>query len=191
MTAINIVYRALRLIGVLESGETPEANVANDALYVLNCIIKSLNNEGLIAYSTVNDIFSLVAGTGYYTIGSGGTFDTTRPQEIISAFIRDDSDYDHNLKLIGRKEYDRLYYKDASTNIPTQLYYNPTYPLGYIYLWPIPAEAYTIGITQNVQLTEFASLAATASVRARSIFCLKLSFSCSSCNSAMLLFISA
>jgi hypothetical protein len=164
MTASNIVYRALRLIGVLESGETPDANIASDALYVLNRIIESLNNEGLIAYNTVNDTFSLVASTSLYTIGSGGTYDTTRPQEIISAFIRNDSNYDYPLTIIGRKEYDNLHYKASESDVPSKLYYNPTYPLGYIYLWPSPAGAYTIGITQRVQLTEFSSLADTVTL---------------------------
>lgn len=164
MTASDIVYRALRLIGVYEAGETPDANIGSSALYALNRIIESLNNEGLIAYNTVNSTHTLVADTGSYTIGSGGTYDTTRPIEIISAFIRDDNSYDYPLHIIGRKDYDKIYDKTITAYIPTKLYYNPTYSLGYIYLWPVPAAAYTLGITQKVQLTEFASLSATASL---------------------------
>lgn len=74
-TALDIIKGALRRINELASGETPDPNMANDALSVLTDLMDSLSNEHLACYSRVENVFNLQSGKNIYTVGNpvGGT----------------------------------------------------------------------------------------------------------------------
>src|SRR5262249_58931003 len=82
MTAIDLITSALRLIGVTASGEQPTGEEASDALVILNQMIDSWNAERLNVFTITISNFSLTPGTQVYTLGSGGTFNATRPAAI-------------------------------------------------------------------------------------------------------------
>ncbi|MCP3709730.1 hypothetical protein M3I54_22565 [Paraburkholderia sp. CNPSo 3274] len=75
-TALDIIKGALKRINELAAGETPDDDMAMDALYVLNDLLDSLSNEHLACYNRVENIFNLVSGQNIYTVGNpvGGTF---------------------------------------------------------------------------------------------------------------------
>jgi hypothetical protein len=50
-TAGDQINRALRLLGVLAEGETPSADMSNDALTALNQMIDSWNTERLSVFA--------------------------------------------------------------------------------------------------------------------------------------------
>ena len=79
MTAREMIARSLRLIGVLAAGEVPSADEASDALTTLNEMISEWSNQRLFLFSITEESFTLTANVGQYTMGSGATFDTTRP----------------------------------------------------------------------------------------------------------------
>ena len=66
---IEIVSRALKDIGALESGETPSPDASQDALDMLNDLIDQWSNENMMVYNTTEIIFPLIAGQIQYTIG--------------------------------------------------------------------------------------------------------------------------
>lgn len=78
-TALDLITGALRNINALESGETPTAQDANDALQVLNDLLESWTIEKLLIFSSTENILSWVPGKYQYTIGNpvGGTFTGT------------------------------------------------------------------------------------------------------------------
>jgi hypothetical protein len=82
---------------------------------------------------------------------------TNRPVKIEDAFIRVDSK-DYPLKIINNSEYQELYDKSETSTWPDKLHYVSSYPLGVIHLLPIPASAYTLGITQAYQFVKASSL---------------------------------
>lgn len=115
---------------------------------------------------------SLVStGAASYTVGPAGDFSTgtsansVRPARIESAFLRMQNvgvnpvDYPVEI-MASRQDYDRITLKNLST-ISSCLFYDPAFPLGSVYFWPIPpASSYTMFISVLEQLpNQFANQA--------------------------------
>ena len=66
---IDIISGALRSIGALAAGETPDPNAANDALVMLNDMLGQWSNEHMMVFSTDEVIHELTSGQYIYTIG--------------------------------------------------------------------------------------------------------------------------
>ena len=66
---IEIISRALKDIGALESGETPTPDATQDAFDMLNDLVDQWSNEDMMVYNTTEIIFPLIAGQVQYTIG--------------------------------------------------------------------------------------------------------------------------
>lgn len=155
-TANELISRALRLLGVLGQGRrTLTANESSDGLEALNSMLESMSLERLMVYQILEENFPLVAGTGSYTIGSGGVFNTTRPVKIDSAFIRDSGNNDYPLEIIDNGAYDSVALKNTSA-CPQYLYYDTQHPLAYVRLLYVPDAAYTLYINSWKQLQRFA-----------------------------------
>jgi len=69
MQPIEIISRALKDIGALESGETPTPDAAQDAFDMLNDLVDQWSNEDMMVYNTTEIIFPLISGQTQYTIG--------------------------------------------------------------------------------------------------------------------------
>lgn len=164
MTVLDLIKSSLKLIGVYGAGETPSNDDAQDAFDVLNMMIGSWNNDGLMMYQILDETFSLISGTRTYTIGASQALNTTRPTKIDSAYIRDSSNQDYGVEIIMSDEYNSVYDKIDTRGRPQKLYYNAAYPSGTIYLYPVPDAAYTLGLSQWKQLTAFTGLTQTISL---------------------------
>jgi hypothetical protein len=70
---LTIINSALRSIGALEAGETPDPDSANDALVLLNDMIAQWSNERMMIYYVTGVVFPLTPSVKDYTIGPGGT----------------------------------------------------------------------------------------------------------------------
>ena len=85
-------------------------------------------------------------------MGTAGTASTTRAKTIHNAFIRDASNYDSLVEIISENKYNAI--PDKTTRgTPYWLFYDPKYPLGYIYLYPTPDAADTAYI-ESLQLLQ-------------------------------------
>lgn len=167
-TVRDLIKGSLRLIGAISTGETPSADEQADALVALNDMLDSWSTENLIIQSKVREEFTLVSGTQSYTIGSGGTFNTSRPLKIEAATIEDQSsspNSEYNLEIINLEQWASIPIKDvAGVSIPTRLYFEDTYPLATIYLWPKPSAANKLVLYSWKPLTSFASVDTVLSV---------------------------
>ena len=65
----DIVSRALKDIGALESGETPTPDAALDAFEMLNDIIDQWSNENMMVFNVTEIICPVISGQTQYTIG--------------------------------------------------------------------------------------------------------------------------
>jgi hypothetical protein len=158
-TAHDVIRGSMRLIGAVDPGEELTADEASDGLELLNEMLESWSTERLSVYQILQENFTLVAGTASYTIGSGATFNTTRPLNILSGFIRYSS-VDYPLAILTREEYDRIALKTTSY-LPESLYYQPSVANGTIYLYGVPDYAYTLYIDSTKQLQSFTALTTT------------------------------
>ena len=161
-TVLDIINRALRLLGVTVTNETATASEAANALTALNMMLGQWNNERLMVFGYLNELFNLTPGVGVYSIGDDGDFDTVRPMKIERAFVRFTpatlTAYDFNLEIISNDRYQDIFMKAIQVTYPLYLFYNPTFPLGEIKLWPLPNSTCKIGISQWQQIAAFTAL---------------------------------
>lgn len=161
-TAIDIITRAMRSIGVLASGETPSANQANDALVSLNDLLASLANESLTIYAETTDSLTLDGSTSY-TYGTGGDINSVRPISINRCYFRNTDGSDYEVRMITAREYADIGVKDTSTDFPDVVYINTTFPLTTIYPWPLSSVG-TLYFDVNKAITAFATLQTTVTL---------------------------
>lgn len=152
-TANDIIKAAFRIAGVTVKGESPDADETQDALETLNDLLESISNDSLFVYGRTVESFSLTSGQIEYTIGSGGDFNTTRPTDIVSAYVRQ-ANTDYDLGIITDEDYAAITVKNTGGQ-PYYLNYNATYPLGTIKLYPAPAAGYTLYMVTEKPLSTF------------------------------------
>ena len=70
---INTITSALRSIGALATGETPDANTATDCFNLLNEMLDQASNDHLLVFTQQEVIHELTGGQFVYTIGAGGS----------------------------------------------------------------------------------------------------------------------
>ena len=145
MTTVNdSITRAMKALGHLGRTEVPTGQEFTDALYAYNQILESWSLNNLMSYATLERSFALVAGTQSYTIGSGGVINVTRPIDITQAFVRDANGQDFGLSVVSREVWNAIGLKTTRSEYPNTLFYDSTFPLGVIYVWPVPTAARTV-----------------------------------------------
>ena len=155
-----MIQGGLRVLGIRIPTSTQEAQ----GLTALNQMLALWSAERLMVPNVVEESFTLTAGTATYTIGSAGTFDTTRPIKIVAAVVRTSDDLDYPVAVtMSLEEYHRVTDKDTEAR-PTRLYYAPEYPLGKIHLAPNPDAADTLKLFSWKPLTSLAALATSVSL---------------------------
>lgn len=157
-TVRQLLERSLRLIGALAIGETPEAAQTQTALQVLQDLIAERAGS-LFVPIVVQEAITLVSAQASYTVGENGTPDlnTQRPEQIKDAWVRDSSNNDYPVRIIGEVDYNAIRDKTISER-PEKLWYNPTAPNGTIYTWPVAVVAESLYISSIKTLTEPTSL---------------------------------
>ena len=165
-SVLNIINRAMRLIGVAQTGESSSADEVRDALNVLNMMVGQWNNNRLLMFGYTNEVFDLTVSQGVYTIGNSATADfyTERPTKIERAFCRYNSTtpttaYDYQLEIVPNTKYQEIFVKQIATTYPLYLFYNNKFPLGEITLYPYPVQACQLGISSWAQISKFTNYA--------------------------------
>jgi len=136
-TALQIIERAYRTIGVLAAGETASADMAQDGLVYLNDVLNGLSNESLAIFFASQDVLPLT-GASSYTYGAGGDLDSPRPMTINSAFYRL-ANVDYPVTILTAEQYNDITVKNIGSSIPSGVFFNPEYPYYTIQLWPMPS----------------------------------------------------
>jgi hypothetical protein len=157
ITALNLITDAAKLLGVVFKNEALSSDEANDGLVALNDMLDEWSNDDLMTYALTLENFSLT-GASSYTIGSGGTFNTTRPINIATAVVRSGG-IDYPLQIISDEQYQTdVALKSITTPIPQYLCYDNGYPLGTIKMYSIPSSGGTLYLQSNKPLTNIAAL---------------------------------
>jgi hypothetical protein len=162
-TVQDIVTASLRLISVIATGETPEDVDLQDGREALNLMLGNWSAKRLLVPVLTEESFTLVVGTGTYTIGTGATFSTARPLRIESAFLRDSENIDTDIEIISRDKHNDRVLKTTEGR-PEDLFYEDTYPNGTIKLLYVPDEAYTLFINSWKAFTQYSALTTTISL---------------------------
>lgn len=137
MTAQQIIEAALRKLVVLPAGGTANANQLAYGLTDLNSMLIAWRKFGLTTWARSSATFSLVSGTGSYTVGSGRTVDIARPIRLLDAYVTRDGT-DIPMRQVAKSDYFGL--SDKTTEgIPSQFYYDQESSAS-LYVWPVPDE---------------------------------------------------
>ena len=166
MTVLDVITRALKLIGVQSSNEEVDSDDASDALAQLNGIIEKWNIDKLRSYAQTDITFNLVPGQNTYTIGPAADFDTDRPVRIENMFVRDTSgqNLDYNVTGISFDEYKSIRLKTIQSFWPRWFYYNPEFPQGTLQFYPTPDRAYELHITEWIKFGDYTSTGDTVAL---------------------------
>jgi len=166
-TARDICLQALKDSGIIGVGQTALAEDINDSFTALNQMLAQWRRKRfLIPYLSTISKISTAAQT--YSMGPGGDFDTgtgiSRPDKIESAYFRQktgqpNNEVDFGLTIIpSREQYNQISLKTLQT-FPNWVYYEPTFPLGTLYFWPIPqANIYEMFVSVKSTLQRFVDL---------------------------------
>jgi len=144
MTVNELVTHSLRLIGVLSAVDTASAEDADVALTALNDLVEEWNLERLMIYESVDTTKTLTSGTQSYTIGSGGDIDIVRPVFIDGANIISNASspaVEQPMAVLTESEWAGIGVRTVTSALPHSLYYEPSYPLGTIWLYPVPSDS--------------------------------------------------
>jgi hypothetical protein len=157
-TALDIISLALKDAGIVGVGQTPKAEDTNDAFRRLNWMLAQWQRKRWLVYRLVETSLPMT-GAQSYTIGIGGDFNVTRPEKIESAYIRQVvgvQNVDTMLTVVdSREDYNRITLKSLES-FPSYVFYDPGFPLGVVYPWPIPSVIYTLFLTVRQILESFA-----------------------------------
>lgn len=160
-TALSMIKRSLRLCGAIGMGDPVGDEEAADALEALNAMLDSWKIERLMVYQIVQNSHSWTAAATSRSIGTSGSpnFNSARPDRIDSAFIRDTNSQDYPLEVLtDRTQYDGIVIKSITSTLPEYLFYDPVFPLGVLYLYPVPSVAVTLKLNTWQTLQSFETL---------------------------------
>jgi hypothetical protein len=138
----DVIYRSFRLLGVIASGESPDAAMTEDAITALNDMLDSWGLERLMVYSISPHTYSLVPNQQVYTLGPGGDFNQGRPNQIDQAYVL----YQQTgalpatipIQILNTDQWAALETKGVTSTFPTQMYSDGNSPLINLSFWPVP-----------------------------------------------------
>lgn len=167
-TPQSMITLALKDAGVIGVGQIPLAEDMNDGLTRLNMLMAKWNRQRFLVYQLTN-LQKVSTGAQSYTVGPGGDFDiAVRPDRLENGcFFRQlvqssPNQVDYILELLESfEDYNRISLKPLQT-FPSFVFYDPGYPLGRVYPWPVPEpNIYMINLLVKGQvINQFASLVA-------------------------------
>lgn len=157
-TPADLINLALKTANVLGVGQVASAEDQNDAFNLLNMLMAQLQRRRYMIYQLV-DMSKQATGAISYTVGPGGDFNVARPAKLEAAFFRLNQNtplpVDYPLTIIrAREDYNRIGIKNLNA-FPQYAFYDAGFPLGNLFIWPVPNSQYEIHITVMQQLQSF------------------------------------
>jgi hypothetical protein len=164
VTALSLINAAAQEIGTLAQGEALAADDQAWVLQKLQRVIDTFNAKRTMVYANNFTQFTLVPNLAPHTIGPTGTFQVAqRPVEIptIGLLLVNTTPAQVEIPLTPRdKEWwadQRV--KNLTSVIPTDYYYEPEWPNGSIYFWPVPSAVNNVLIQQRGIIAQMPTVA--------------------------------
>ena len=155
-TARDLITDTYIELGQLDPNRDLDGKRAGWGLRVLNRMLASWAGESMLIPYTESENFSLDGSTSY-TMGTSGTASSTRAKKVMNAFVRDSSGRDWPMKKIDQRKYNNIPDKDIAGR-PEFFFYDPLYPVGYLYVYRAGGSDYTMYIESEKLLQSSLSL---------------------------------
>jgi hypothetical protein len=144
-------------IRVVRGGGSPQPASQDLALSVCNELLDFWAATDRALFSVDFTTYTLTPSLQPHTIGPTGTFVVSRrPVAILDANLVLANNITSDLTLRDRVWWGDLTNPTLSSTIPTDLYYEPSWPLGKLNLWPVPLTAYGIMLETRSELSNLA-----------------------------------
>jgi len=157
-TALDLIKRAQRLLGVYSIGEDPNADEAQDGLQSLNSMLDLWANQNLLVHAKSEDVIPLAANQASVTVGPTGSFVTTRPVTIDASSYVVYQQVSYPLELLTQQDYNNISLKGLVIGIPCSIWCWMKYPDITITPWPIPAASMDLHLWSNKLIKSFPNL---------------------------------
>ncbi|MGH8525912.1 MAG: hypothetical protein ACREXY_17420, partial [Gammaproteobacteria bacterium] len=130
-----------------------------DGLVELNLLLGTWANLRLMVHGTRRSTYTLTSSLSPHTIGSGGTFNTTRPLRIDGAGVlaAGSTTGETPLKILTDAEYREIPDKASTSSVPNSVWVEWAHPLAKLWLYPVPTTGATLALYAWSRITEFAS----------------------------------
>jgi hypothetical protein len=162
ITALDIIKRALRLLGVYATGEEPDASETADALKVLNALMGSLSNTPLV-FAKTRDVIALTAGVSSITVGPSGSTVTDRPMRVLDESYIQSGSTTYPLRVFTDQQYSDVGVKDTQ-GYPEAIWPLMGMPDVTLTFFPVPTGGLTLYLWSVKQLEGFPALTSEASL---------------------------
>lgn len=156
-TVADLITSSLRRLGVHPAGEAVEADEADDALSALNLLLETWGAQRRFVYRRQALSYVTQAGVGSVTIGPGGNIPATRPLSIRECYYRIGT-IDYPVEVLYADQYALIGLKSLQTAWPVGIYYDPGFPLGVVFMYPIPAASGELHLQVDQQFTPFTAV---------------------------------
>ncbi len=162
-TTGDLITFALRTAGINGVGQTPLAEDSNTGLQLLRNMLAEWQRRRWLVWTLAGTAITST-GAAFYSVGPSGDFDIARPDKIEAAYARllptqAGLSVDYPLTIIAsREDYSQITLKGLTT-FPGALYYDPAFPAGIAYFWPIPPDGqFELHIITKQTLPVYATL---------------------------------
>ena len=160
-TISELVTDALMELGATSPGMTVPGHTQVLGLNRINRILDTWNAERPAAYRDTFTNYTLTANLQPHTIGpSNATWSATvRPVSITGAnlVLNTTTPSTHvPINLRNAQWWLQQRVPGTTTTIPLDLYYEPSWPNGSVYLWPVPTVAYEVQLRTRQLLASVA-----------------------------------
>lgn len=160
--ATDLIQDALEMLGVYGPGDTISAADLGRVHFILNSMLDEWAAETIFVYQLASLSAAVVSGTAQYTIAeSGATVTAPRPNRIAygnAAATFTVGDTTTPVNVVSAIEFQSLQAYAPSPGTPDTLYYQPSYPQGFLNLLPMPNAAGTLAFSAWQPVSSFPEL---------------------------------
>lgn len=164
----DIAEDALRELGVLAQGEALSADDASGALAAMNRMVDAFAAERLMIFTNTRTLFTITSGQQDYTVGPAGNADV--PWPVFPEHVNfEDTAFtparEFQMMALTNDAWSNIPIKSLQGKYPIWYYFNATFPLATIQLWPVPTSSTLRGVLYAPQQwNEFAGLTTPVSL---------------------------
>lgn len=161
VTALDIITAAMQEIGALSPGEAPSNEDQTWVLQKLQRLIDRYNARVVMIYNVNFTLFTLnppATPETPTTIGPGADFDVNqRPVSIpsIGLILNGTPGVELPLNLRDQDWWANNRIKGLTSTLPTDYYYDPAWPTGNIFFWPVPTASHQVNLESRLVLGQF------------------------------------
>lgn len=160
---IRIIQYAYVDAGLIQEGELPTGEKIASAMNRLNDMINLWGTQGLKLWTYLDQSITLVAGTGQYVLGPGGSIITTKPLRAIQGYYLDSGNVRRPIYPLSWDEWLRLSQVTLQGQI-TQFFVDKQVANLVVNFWQVPDTNAATGTAHLLiprQITNFTGLTDT------------------------------